>query len=80
MSSSSNEDLIITVENLPFKMTLSKAEMAKLKPKIATTLGLDVNISKEKLLNAYIIMLQENIKYEDKFELFNEKLKTALKE
>jgi hypothetical protein len=43
-------------------------------------LGLDVNISKEKLLNAYIIMLQENIKYEDKFELFNEKLKSALKD
>ena len=80
MSSSSSEDLIITVENLPFKMTLSKAEMDKLKPKIETTLGLDVNISKEKLLNAYIIMLQENIKYEDKFELFNEKLKSALKD
>ena len=79
MSSNTNEDLIITVENLPFKMTLAKVEMDKLRPKIEESLGLDVNISKEKLLNAYVVMLQENIKYEDKFELFNEKLKGALK-
>jgi len=79
MSSSTNEDLVITVENLPFKMTLSKAEMDKIRPKIEASLGLDINISKEKLLNAYIMMLQENIKYEDKFELFNDKLISALK-
>jgi hypothetical protein len=78
MSSNTNEDLVITVENLPFKMTLSSTEMSKIRPKIESSLGLDINISKEKLLNAYIIMLQENIKYEDKFELLNDKLKSAL--
>jgi hypothetical protein len=80
MKTTDSDDLVITIENLPFKMTLSKSEMEQIKPKIAATIGLDVNVSKEKLLGAFIRTLQENIKYEKKFELFNDKLKTVLEE
>ena len=56
-----NEDIKITIENLPFKITLSKADMKFIKPKIEDSFGLDANISKEKLLSAYIKILQDNI-------------------